>query len=158
MRQRFELDEAKAREWLTAAAARSPFGCPRFALDPTWCPACDDDGTGAEELVTLAQEVGAILQPGPAEYLAQIAFLFTGSDDDEVVTCYQWVLTVRHPSFLPVTGSAGDMSGLGHDAEGRHQTGVEAGLAVLREAVEQANTMLGWVDRYVESVAARVPF
>jgi hypothetical protein len=131
--QRFTLDEDKAREWLQP---EGDGGLPEITED--WEPLSTDNEIDIYNLVHDAGEAGIIGKPD--DYDLDFEYV-----DDGDGGYYQFV--IRIGVRLKLTSRSEEMRKLGE----RDATGTAAALAILREAVETANTELYNLDEYVAS-------
>lgn len=151
MSARFELDEAKAAELLAAQVAQyERWEASRTTepaeleigggYDPRDCYV--DAGCDTTAVVTFAWDHGLITGPGV------IDFDYYDGDD----AGYAWIISLDGPSRLQLSGGFGETRYLGDGSKG-----TEGALAVLREAVDTANEVLGNLDAYAASVRSERP-
>lgn len=150
MTARFELDETKAAGWLAAqmAAYEAWLGgatLPDLTVDSGYSPARDDEGSDTGALVSAACDAGLVAGPG------EIGWDYTADPDG----CgYSWLVYLTGPGGVRLTSCYEDMRYLG-DADA--EPGVPAALAVLREAVTEANRLLDGLDAYIAAQTAPQP-
>lgn len=142
MATRFELDEAKAAEWLAASMSQqietSPGG-DIIQLDPDWQTSDDYSGETASGIVAAAQSAGVLTSPEhvSVEY---------GYEDSEDGGSGYWIVNVN-------VGAADHLLRLtsGYHRAWKLAEGLRGGVAahrVLRQAVDFGNWMLDDLDAY----------
>jgi hypothetical protein len=142
---RFELDETKAAEYLAAQVAQ--FECweatrgsnpAELEIGSEYDPRdYMDEGFDTSSVVTCAWEAGLLTGPGI------IDFDYYRTED----AGYAWMVTLDGPWRLQLSGGFNETRYLGDGSKG-----AAGALAVLREAVDAANEMLGNLDGYAVSV------
>jgi hypothetical protein len=145
MNARFQLDEAKAAGYLAAQVAQFE----RWEANRGSKPAeleigseydprdYNDEGYDTSSVVTCAWEAGLLTGPGV------IDFDYYRTEDPG----YAWMVTLDGPWRLQLSGGFSETRYLGDGSKG-----AAGALAVLREAVETANEVLGNLDAYAASV------
>lgn len=135
---RFRLDEKEARALIERAQQRyeddEDGGEPNYEvlrLPPDWEPRDADETDTVYDLVYAAGVCGAIEAP---EGAAPLEFQFM---DDSDGGTYQWRVELR-PANLRLVSGIEEYHHLGE----RDARGTEASMAILNEAVEQANCVL----------------
>ncbi len=149
----FVLNEEAARAWLTelvvAYEVDVSFGGDSVLVSPdspligmAWSPRQTGEEDGAFLLVKGAQAVRVIDKPTEMT----ITFEFVDDGNEGI---YRWLLDISAPSPLKLATLTEAMAVLGEpEPEG---TGVEIAIAVLREAVKQANHLIHQLSDYVEA-------
>lgn len=138
---RFTFDDTTAALWLEDVTRAPEPGIQQFTLPPAWQPAADDSNL-AGELVDLAQSMGVITAEGAIP--ARIAWELASDDGSEA--CYRWLVDVGE-RCLTLAGATDNILHLGlESAFIDRPAGPEAAMAVLREAVQEANLLLTRLD------------
>ena len=144
---RFTLDETRAEWWVGDAIARTcgeredqPGDSYLPDLSEDYEAMGDGDGNGSGEtfnLVAAARDAGIITGPGELDF---------NSLESEEEIGYEWLLYLGKPgAHLKLASYYAKISSLGD----RDAKGVDAALAVLREAVAEGNALLDDLDRYM---------
>jgi len=147
----FKLDKESARAWLTRVIAayeagdREAGGTAEMPpLGAAWNPLeADEEGT-IYLLVRGAQEAGVLTAPPGAE----VDFEYS---DDCDVGYYRFLLDLSAPARLKLASYAEEMRKLGE----RDATGIDAAMAVLREARCAANHLLQQLTEFIAATAAQ---
>ncbi|MEX3102054.1 MULTISPECIES: hypothetical protein [unclassified Streptomyces] len=147
----FTLNEEKASDWLTdlvvsweiALAFDEDWDDTLPAIDPDWNPLEPGEADTVYHLVRAAQHSGMITSPQDA----LITFEAIGDGHGGV---FHWFLDFREPTPLRLATLAEAMDRLG-DSE---TYGVDAAMAVLRDAVEAANLL---AQRLSDHITATKP-
>lgn len=153
----FTLDEEAARAWLTelvvAYEVDASFGGDVFEysadsppIGMAWDPRQPGEEDGVTLLVKAAQAAGVI---GSPEEMT-ITFEFVDDGDEGV---YRWLLDITAPSPLKVATLSEAMAVLGEPD--LHRAGIEAAVAILREAVQEANHLVHQLSDYIEASTER---
>ncbi|MGA5506894.1 hypothetical protein [Streptomyces umbrinus] len=153
----FVLHEEAARAWLTelvvAYEVDASFGgdaCAHSADSPPIGMAWDPRQLGEEDgvflLVKAAQGAGMIGKP--EEMTVTFEYVEDGGDG-----VYRWLLDIVDPSPLKVATLTEAMAVLGEPDF--HRAGIEAAVAILREAVRAANHLVHQLSDYVEASIER---
>jgi hypothetical protein len=149
----FVLNEEAARAWLTelvvAYEVDASFGGDSVLVSPdslligmAWSPRQPGEEDAAFLLVKGAQAVRVIDKPKEMT----ITFEFVDDGNEGI---YRWLLDISAPSPLKLATLTEAMAVLGEpEPEG---TGVEIAIAVLQEAVKQANHLIHQLSDYVEA-------
>ena len=146
---RFILDETRALPWLACAIEHHESGqtppedehLPE--ISEHYCPDFDDDGAETYSLIAPARDAGIITGPGGTE----VYFDYSRSDGE----CgYVWLMYVNGPGSLKLSTYYAKMRHLGDSGA---DTGIQAALAVLNEAVASANELLDDLDAFVSARA-----
>lgn len=153
----FILHEEAARPWLTelvvAYEVDASFGgdvsgysadSPRIGM--AWDPRQPGEEDGVPLLVKAAQAAGVI---GSPEEMT-ITFEFVDDGDEGV---FRWLLDIADPSSLKVATLSEAMAVLGEPD--LHRAGIEAAVAILREAVRAANDLVHQLSDYIEACIER---
>lgn len=153
----FTLHEEAARAWLTelvvAYEVDASFGgdvseCSADSppLGMAWDPRQPGEEDGVTLLVKAAQAAGVIGNPEEMT----ITFEFVDDGDEGV---YRWLLDIADPSPLKVSTPSEAMAVLGEPD--LHRAGIEAAVAILREAVQAANHLVHQLSDYIEASIER---
>ncbi|BCL28511.1 hypothetical protein ACFFS2_30765 [Streptomyces aurantiacus] len=153
----FSFHEEVARAWLTelvvAYEVDASFGgdVSEYSTDSppigmAWDPRQPGEEDGVSLLVKAAQTAGVIGNPGETT----ITFEFVDDGDEGV---YRWLLDIVDPSPLKVATLSEAMAVLGEPDLNR--AGIEAAVAVLREAVQAANHLAHQLSDYIEASIER---
>jgi hypothetical protein len=148
----FILNEEAAREWLTRLMVASEFGdlapdCdtalpPETWIDLAWRPYDPGQEDAVSWLIGRAQEqVDVVSHPEGTE--VSIGYVDDGDD-----WCYQLFLTLNSPLLLTLAAPPREMSLLGGDA---HSSGIDAAIAVLREATQSGNALVGQLTAFISA-------
>ena len=144
----FTLDVDLARDWLAGVVGSpDPTG---FCLPDAFLASWDHERVG--ELVELAQAVGAIRCPASGVLVAWEWQPQTDGPDG-----YRFMLEFRHPYPVVLTVADGwtDMWLLdSRPTADEPVKGIANALAVLEQAVQAGNDMLGQLSRYVAGLPA----
>lgn len=151
----FVLNEQIAREWLTRMMLAGELGdlAPDYATSPetetyiglAWRPRDPGQEDAVAWLIGQAQEAGVVFHPDWAE--VSIGYVDDGND-----WCYQFFLTVNSPLTLTLAAQPREMSLLGGDAV---SSGVNAAIAVLQEAVEVGNVLVGQLTAFISATTRK---
>jgi hypothetical protein len=157
---RFTLDADRARDWLTAAVDQNDSGMEPYSDDrdpnlPTcfgagWHAAADDrdGGATAENLLDEAVIQGIISCPRGA--YVELLTVFPAFREAGLRNAgYRFLLVLTAPVQLTAATDEAELSQLG-DEYG--PAGADDALAVLCQAVEAGNTLLGTVASYAAQV------
>lgn len=128
----YEVDASFGGDVSEHSADSPPIG---MAWDP-WQPGEED---GVSLLLKAAQPVGVIGNPEEMT----ITFEFVDDGDEGV---YRWLLDIADPSPLTVATLSEAMAVLGEPD--LHRAGIEAAVAILREAVRAANHLVRQLPDY----------
>lgn len=151
---RFTLDEDKARAWLARAVMAYEGKLDMPAAERDSLPDIDDDyrpqddyydGSQTAGLVYLARLTGVLAGPGAVE------FDFSTDCDG---AGYTWLLYLGAEDTGPELRLADAHEELRHLGN-RSASGAAAALAVLREARDAGNRLLGDLDKYTARAGAR---
>jgi hypothetical protein len=153
---RFHLNENDARDWIPAQIVAFETGNTATTEQPMTSPfnrewdARHDDGepvpAGTKDAASLVHDaMGYELITGPPGMSIDLEAIADDGDGPG----YRWLVRIdRSPVHLELVGLFEQSRHLGApDAT----PGAGSALSVLREAVEQANYILGYLDAYVES-------
>ncbi|MFJ6901546.1 hypothetical protein [Streptomyces hokutonensis] len=149
----FVLNEEAGRVWLTelvvAYEVDVSFGGDSVLVSPdspligmAWSPREPGEEDGAFLLVKGAQAAQVIGKPKEMT----VTFEFVGDGEEGV---YRWLLDISAPSPLKLATLTEPMAVLGEPAP--DGTSVETAIAILREAVQQANHLVHQLSDYVEA-------
>ncbi|WP_405956932.1 hypothetical protein [Streptomyces phaeochromogenes] len=153
----FVFHEEAARAWLTelvvAYEVDASFGGDASVhsadsppIGMAWDPQQLGEEDGVSLLVKAAQGTGMVGRPEGMT----VTFEFVGDGDEGV---YRWLLDILDPSPLKVATLSESMAVLGEPD--LHQAGIEAAVAILREAVQAANHLVHQLSDYVEASIER---
>ncbi len=132
----FKLDQESARAWLTRVIAAYEAG--------------DREAGGTAEMPPL----GAAWNPLEADEEGTIYLLVRGAQEAGVLTApgyYRFLLDLSAPARLKLASYAEEMRKLGE----RDATGIDAAMAVLREARCAANHLLQQLTEFIAATAAQ---
>ncbi|MEV1083437.1 hypothetical protein AB0I98_35335 [Streptomyces sp. NPDC050211] len=135
----YEVDASFGGEVSVRSADSQPIGM-------AWDPRQPGEEDGVSLLVEAAQAAGVVGKPEEMT----ITFEFV-DDGDEGTNC--WLLDIAVPSPLKVATLSEAMAVLGEPD--LHRAGIEAAVAVLREAVQAANLLVHQLSDYVEASIER---
>jgi hypothetical protein len=153
----FVLHEETARAWLTelvvAYEVDASFGgdvsvhsADSPPIGMAWNPRQPGEEDGAYLLAKAAQTAGVVGKPEEMT----ITFDFV---DDGGEGVYRWLLDIAAPSPLKLATLTEAMAVLGEPE--LHRAGIDAAVAILREAVQSANHLVHQLSDYVEASTQR---
>lgn len=140
---RFELDEARAAEWLAANMGQQIESYPGediIELDPDWETSDDSDGSTARTLVAAAVTAGVLTGPAGIE----ISYEYDVEADSG--SCH-WLVCVSAAGVVPLLRLVAGFHPPHDLAFGLR--GAAAMLEVLTVAVAEGNAILDGLDAYV---------
>jgi hypothetical protein len=145
----FILHEEEARDWLTDLVVAHEVGIgfgdespvpsadsPPIAM--VWRPRDPGEEDSVFLLIRAAQDAGVVTSP--EETIISFEFI---DDGDEGV--FRWLLDIVTPTPLKLATMSEAMAALGEP----QASGVEAAIAILREAVQAANLLVQQLSDYV---------
>ncbi|MFC4463993.1 hypothetical protein ACFPH6_05350 [Streptomyces xiangluensis] len=153
----FVLHEEAARVWLAELVVAyevdasfggdvSARGADSSPIGMVWDPRQPGGEDGVSLLVTAAQGAGMVGKPEEMT----ITFEFVDDGDEGV---YRWLLDIVAPKPLKVATLSEALGALGEPEV--HRVGIEAAVAILREAVQAANHLVHQLSDYVEASVER---
>ena len=141
----FTLNPDLANDWLIEIVFDSELGRGSLAhpvITMDWDPREPGQEDNIRRLLRLAQHDTAAVST-PSHMDVDIEPVDDGDDWG-----YRFLLEVRSPSPLTLASPARPISELGQD----HTRGISAAIAVLAEAVQMANHLLGQLNAYIAEV------
>jgi hypothetical protein len=152
----FALDEEATREWLTRLMVACELGdlAPddgadiqvRPCIDLAWRPRTPGQEDAVSWLIGQAQSQVGVLSH-PEETKVTIGFVDDGDD-----WCYQFFLVVNLPLSLMLAARPQEISRLGSDSA---FNGIDAAVAVLREAMQAANALASQLTAFVSAATGK---
>jgi hypothetical protein len=147
----FKLDQESARAWLTRVIAAYEAGDSEASgtaemppLGAAWNPLDPGEESTIYLLVRRAQEAGVLTAPPGAE----VDFEYSDDCDGGY---YRFLLDLSAPAPLKLASYAEEMRKLGE----REATGIDAAMAILREAQHAANQLLYQLAEFIAATAAQ---